>query len=125
MAPGILDSEILGLQTLEHVMRMTRTWDSFVSLMPKGGETIWGNLDSSPEEGLACRLVKQGCSEPSSNGNNANYSDIKREFQVKETVKYGRIVSFGKAESQMPPTQIPSLDSKVTYVYSVSLLWSI
>lgn len=114
MAPGLLDSEILGLQTLEHVMRVSRTWDSVVSLLPKGGETIWGNLDWSPEEGYACGPVKKGNFQPSPNDNNANYTDVKRGFQIKETVKYGRIISFGKEESQFPSSQIPSLDPKVT-----------
>ncbi|RVX20156.1 putative phospholipid:diacylglycerol acyltransferase 2 [Vitis vinifera] len=89
MDPGVLDSEILGLQTLEHVMRVCRTWDSIISLIPKGGETIWGNLDWSPEEG-----------------------DGKMEFQIKESVRYGRIISFGKATSQLPSSQLPNLGSK-------------
>lgn len=114
MAPGLLDSKILGLQTLEHVLRVSRTWDSIVSLLPKGGETIWGNLDWSPEEGHACQLVKKGNFQCSPND---NYTDAKRGFQIKETEKYGRIISFGKEESQLPSSQIPSLDSKVLYFY--------
>ncbi|KAJ4724968.1 Phospholipid:diacylglycerol acyltransferase 1 [Melia azedarach] len=112
MAPGVLDSEILGLQTLEHVMRVSRTWDSTVSLLPKGGETIWGNLDWSPEEGHACHLGKKGNFRPSPIENNANHSDRKSSFQIKEKVKCGRMISFGKVESQLPSSQIPSLDPK-------------
>lgn len=115
MAPGVLDSEILGLQTLEHVMRVSRTWDSTVSLLPKGGETIWGNLDWSPEEGHACHLGKKGNFRPSPIENNANHSDRKSSFQIKEKVKCGRMISFGKVESQLPSSQIPSLDPKVVY----------
>lgn len=113
MAPGVLDSEILGLQTLEHVMRVSRTWDSIISLMPKGGETFWGNLDWSPDEQHACQSVKKGQYVLSSNDMNANHTDIKTGFQVKETVKYGRIISFGKAESELPSSQIPNLDTEV------------
>ncbi|KAL9416370.1 hypothetical protein AB3S75_039545 [Citrus x aurantiifolia] len=109
MAPGLLDSEILGLQTLEHVLRVSRTWDSVVSLLPKGGETIWGDLDWSPEEGHACQLVKKGNFQCSPND---NYTDAMRGFQIKETEKYGRIISFGKEESQLPSSQIPILNSK-------------
>ena len=58
MAHGLLDSELLGLQTLD-VMLVSRTWDSIISLMPKGGETIWGNLDWSPEEGYSCDMAKK------------------------------------------------------------------
>ncbi|KAJ6985987.1 hypothetical protein NC653_023802 [Populus alba x Populus x berolinensis] len=75
MDPGVLDSEILGLQTLEHVMRVTRTWDSMASLLPKGGETIWGNLDWSPEEGHACDFSKKRYSRASAGEKDTNGSD--------------------------------------------------
>ncbi|RZB74939.1 putative phospholipid:diacylglycerol acyltransferase 2 isoform X2 [Glycine soja] len=45
VASGILNFDYIGRQTLEHAMRVCRTWDSIISLMPKGGETIWGGLD--------------------------------------------------------------------------------
>lgn len=118
MAPGLLDSEILGLQTLEHVLRVSRTWDSIVSLLPKGGETIWGDLDWSPEEGHARQLVKKGNFQCSPND---NYTDAMRGFQIKETEKYGRIISFGKEESQLPSSQIPILNSKVPYFLFFSI----
>ncbi|KAI4322355.1 hypothetical protein L6164_022059 [Bauhinia variegata] len=114
MAPGILDSDYLGLQTLEHVMRVSRTWDSIISLMPKGGETIWGHLDWSPEEGNNCHDVKKGCVKHTAGDNNYNNSDTKKNFQVKEPMKYGRIISFGKEASQLPSTLLPVLDSKET-----------
>ncbi|CAJ1979198.1 unnamed protein product [Sphenostylis stenocarpa] len=47
---SILNFGYLGRQALEHVMRVFRTWDSTISLMPKGCETIWGDLNSCPEE---------------------------------------------------------------------------
>ncbi|KAF2321705.1 hypothetical protein GH714_001646 [Hevea brasiliensis] len=59
MLSGVLDSELLGIQTVEHVLRVSRTWDSTVSLLPKGGETIWGNLDWFPEEGQVCVCSKE------------------------------------------------------------------
>ncbi|XP_021889773.1 putative phospholipid:diacylglycerol acyltransferase 2 isoform X2 [Carica papaya] len=113
IAPAVIDSEYLGLQTLEHVMRVSRTWDSIVSLIPKGGETIWGNMDWSPEEGHVCDLANKRLLQPSSSdNNNITNSDIKRGFRVKEPVKYGRIISFGKGSSQLPSSQLPTLDSK-------------
>ena len=42
VAPGVVDNEIFGQHTLQHLMCMTHTWDSTMSLLPKGGETIWG-----------------------------------------------------------------------------------
>ncbi|KAK6247299.1 hypothetical protein QUC31_018864 [Theobroma cacao] len=112
MAPGLLDSKILGLQTLEHVMRVSRTWDSIVSLVPKGGETIWGNMDWSPEERHACDFSRKRHSQPSPIDNNVNNSDVKRGFRVKDPVQYGRIISFGKTASQLHSSQLPTIDSK-------------
>ncbi|XP_062105240.1 putative phospholipid:diacylglycerol acyltransferase 2 [Humulus lupulus] len=113
MAPGVLDYDILGLQTLEHLMRVSRTWDSTISLLPKGGDTIWGNLDWSPEEGLSCDLDKRGNTQQlSSSDTNFNHSDGGRGFRIKEPVKYGRIISFGKAASQIPSSHLPPPDLK-------------
>ncbi|KAI5577729.1 hypothetical protein BDE02_09G134000 [Populus trichocarpa] len=103
---------ILGLQTLEHVMRVTRTWDSMASLLPKGGETIWGNLDWSPEEGHACDFSKKRYSQASVGDKDTNGSDVKMGFRVKESDKYGRIISFGKETLQLSSSQLPSVDTK-------------
>ncbi|KAK8516294.1 hypothetical protein V6N12_068904 [Hibiscus sabdariffa] len=54
-----LDLGILRLQALEHITQVSRTWDSLVSLVPKGGETIWGNMDWSPEEEHVCDFSKK------------------------------------------------------------------
>ncbi|CAI0398107.1 unnamed protein product [Linum tenue] len=107
MDPGVLDSEMLGLQTVEHLLRAGRTWDSIVSLLPKGGETIWGNLDWSPEENHACDLSKRKpLGERNSTDGNAKRSALK------EPVKYGRMISFGKAAAELPSSLLPSLDPK-------------
>ncbi|KAH6833239.1 Lecithin:cholesterol acyltransferase family protein [Perilla frutescens var. hirtella] len=99
MAPGLLDSEIFGLQAMERVMRVSRTWDSLISLLPKGGESIWGNLDWSPEEDHVCdsgMRVYQQQFEAKPNDTNG-----RRVFQVQESTKYGSIVSFGNTPSEM------------------------
>lgn len=118
MDPGVLDSEILRLQTLEHVMRASRTWDSIVSLLPKGGDAIWGNLDWSPEDGHSCDLAKKGYLQTSGD-TNFNNRDENRVFQVKEPVKYGRIISFGKETSQISSPQLPRHDFKVLFFNSL------
>lgn len=112
MFSGVLDPELLGIQTLEHVLRLSRTWDSTVSLLPKGGETIWGNLDRFPEEGQVCVLSKSRSLKTSKSNSS---SDVEGGLQVKESIKYGRIVSFGKSASQLPSTEIPSFDTKVLF----------
>lgn len=114
MAPGLLDSEIFGLQALEHVMRVSRTWDSIISLFPKGGETIWGGLDWSPEEDHVCDSSTEK-QEPQLIGNKANKTGDRISFQVQESTKYGRIISFGKKASQLHSSEIFSLDSQVPY----------
>ncbi|KAK8515709.1 hypothetical protein V6N13_139321 [Hibiscus sabdariffa] len=112
MASGVLDSGILGLQALEHITRVSRTWDSLVSLVPKGGEAIWGNMDWSPEEEHVCDLSKKRYSRFSLSNNNVNNSDLKIGFRVKDPVNYGRIISFGKAASVLHSSQLPTVDPK-------------
>ncbi|KAI5666503.1 hypothetical protein M9H77_16356 [Catharanthus roseus] len=119
VAPGLIDSKTLGLQTLEHVMRVSRTWDSIISLVPKGGETIWGNLDWSPEEDYECHSSKKRPLQ-SSKENNSNNSDSRVVFSVKDPTKYGRIVSFGKPASELPSSQLSTLVSKEVSSSSIS-----
>lgn len=110
LANGVLDSEILGLQTLGHLMRVSRTWDSVISLIPKGGEAIWGDSDWSPEEGYKCGLEKTQLTLIKASRNN---SDDKRGLSLKEHPKYGRIISFGKDASYLPSSKLPVLNAKV------------
>lgn len=114
MARGVLDSEILGLQTMEHhFMRVCRTWDSVISLIPKGGETIWGNLDWSPEEGLSCGLEKRRNPSSPINVQSTNKTGRKVGFTIKEQPKYGRMIRFGKSASHLPSSWPISLNTKV------------
>ena len=113
MAPVVLESEILGLQTFEHLMRISRSWDSVISLLPKGGETIWGNLDWSPEDGHSCDLTKKKFLHSTAGVTNNSNSNENIIFQVKEPIKYGRIISFGKESSELLSSKLPSHDIKV------------
>ncbi|AED91921.1 unnamed protein product [Arabidopsis thaliana] len=103
IAPGFLDTDIFRLQTLQHVMRMTRTWDSTMSMLPKGGDTIWGGLDWSPEKGHTCCGKKQKnnetCGEAGENG-----------VSKKSPVNYGRMISFGKEVAEAAPSEINNID---------------
>ncbi|OIT36012.1 PREDICTED: putative phospholipid:diacylglycerol acyltransferase 2 [Nicotiana attenuata] len=112
MAPGLLDSETFGFQTLQHIMRVSRTWDSVVSLVPRGGETIWGDLNWSPEVENICHKSKARHLQSSSKESNGNDTDSRRSFQVKELPKYGRMVSFGKEALELPSSQLSIIDSK-------------
>ncbi|XP_057838501.1 phospholipid:diacylglycerol acyltransferase 1 isoform X2 [Cryptomeria japonica] len=114
IAPGVLDSEIFGLHTLQHVLRMIRTWDSPMSMLPKGGETIWGDLDWSPEE--KCDSIPKKtklnaahiCKEHSSNKSSAKDVDSRE----KPLVHYGRILSFGKEASEQSSSELTMADYK-------------
>ncbi|WOL20187.1 hypothetical protein Cni_G28990 [Canna indica] len=106
LAPGVLDSDFLGFQTLRHVMRMTRTWDSTMSMIPKGGDTIWGGLDWSPEEGSQC------CPKKLKNNDSHASKDFDREMVEiqSQIVNYGRIISFGKDVAESPADKIERID---------------
>ncbi|KAL0424968.1 UNVERIFIED_CONTAM: Phospholipid:diacylglycerol acyltransferase 1 [Sesamum radiatum] len=52
IAPGVLDKDLFRIQTLQHIMKMTRTWDSTMSMIPKGGDTIWGEYHDMGFSGI-------------------------------------------------------------------------
>ncbi|XWS16188.1 hypothetical protein CRYUN_Cryun34aG0063600 [Craigia yunnanensis] len=106
IAPGFLDNDIFQLQTLQHMMRMIRTWDSTMSMIPRGGDTIWGGLDWSPEEGYSCGKKRER----------------KKDFQITDqagaesavsqarSANYGRIISFGKDVAEAPSSDVERID---------------
>ncbi|XP_047052564.1 phospholipid:diacylglycerol acyltransferase 1 [Lolium rigidum] len=106
IAPEVLDSDFLGLQTLRHLMRMTRTWDSTMSMIPKGGETIWGGFDWSPEDGFECKSKKKKVNDSEAS------KDVNGEpVEVhQEPVNYGRMVSFGKDVAEAPVSDIEQIE---------------
>jgi phospholipid:diacylglycerol acyltransferase len=63
-----------------------------MSMIPKGGDTIWGGLDWSPEEGCV----------PSKRRQRNNDTQLARQnvegnlASQSRNVNYGRIISFGK-----------------------------
>lgn len=113
MASGVLNFDYLGLQTVERVLRVCTTWDSIISLMPKGGETIWGGLDWCPKEWSNCDQVKKGYMKHFVSDNTYNCSDMQKGLHVNEPMKYGRIISFGKSVSQLLASLLTTLDSEV------------
>ncbi|KAJ4957836.1 hypothetical protein NE237_024947 [Protea cynaroides] len=106
IAPGFLDKDVFGLQTLQHVMRMTRTWDSTMSMIPRGGETIWGDLDWSPEEGYVCSPKKQSNNDTTAAADNVTDNV----FSQTKSANYGRIISFGKDVAELDSSKIERAD---------------
>ncbi|GAB2293306.1 Phospholipid:diacylglycerol acyltransferase 1 [Dionaea muscipula] len=105
IAPGFLDHEIFRFQTLQHVMKMTRTWDSTMSMIPRGGETIWGDMDWAPEEGYDCnkKNPKNDTTVVDNNGGESIASQGK-------SIPYGRMISFGKDVAEASPSEIERID---------------
>ncbi|KAK9280828.1 hypothetical protein L1049_003717 [Liquidambar formosana] len=106
IAPGFLDNDLFRLQTLQHVMRMSRTWDSTMSMIPKGGDIIWGGLDWSPEEGYVPSKKRQrnnGTQIAEQNETGSQVSQTKRG-------NYGRIISFGKDVAEADSSEIEMID---------------
>ncbi|KAG6415829.1 hypothetical protein SASPL_123248 [Salvia splendens] len=97
IAPGVLDQDLFHIQTLQHLMKMTRTWDSTMSMIPKGGDTIWGDLDSSPEDDYLPSKRRQNATDEAKDGS----SEPKR-----KRMHYGRIISFGKDIAEADSSEI-------------------
>lgn len=89
-------------------MRMTRTWDSTMSMIPKGGDTIWGGLDWSPEGLYNC-----GARKPKNNHTHSAIPNGKGVSSFKEGVNYGRIISFGKDAAELHSSKIERIDFRV------------
>lgn len=71
-----------------------------MSMIPKGGDTIWGGLDWSPEEYCHCDAKK------------LKNNDTKDAEPY--GVNYGRIISFGKDVAETHSSKIERIDFRVT-----------
>ena len=116
IAPGFLDNDLFRLQTLQYAMKMTRTWDSTMSMVPKGGDTIWVGIDWSPEEICSPSSRKQR-----NNDTQANEDQTGNEVSQTKRVNYGRIVSFGKDVAEAPSFEIEMIDFRVRQCVSLDI----
>lgn len=117
LAPGVLDSDLFQIQTLQHLMRMSRTWDSTMSMIPKGGDTIWGGLDWSPEEGYSPSKRKQGRNDTKVSIQNESASKVCESTQA----NYGRMVSFGREVAEASSSEIERIEFRVRLLIPVKL----
>lgn len=113
-----MDKDLFRIQTLPHLMKMLRTWDSTMSMIPKGGETIWGGLDWSPEEGYSPhkRKLRDKISQMASHQENQT-AESKRKH-----VNYGRMIAFGKDAAQKRSSDITRIDFRVMLIRNQMLL---
>ncbi|XP_071742409.1 phospholipid:diacylglycerol acyltransferase 1-like [Rutidosis leptorrhynchoides] len=111
VAPGVLDLDIFGFQTLQHAMRMTRTWDSTMSLIPKGGDAIWGTLDWAPEADHDC-VAKQVKKINDTTQAAVDDDDDDDDDDKSVTLNYGRIISFGKDVAEIHSSKVERVEFK-------------
>ena len=109
IAPGVLNNDFFHFQTLQHVMRMTRTWDATMSMIPRGGDTIWGGLDWSPEEDYNPNKRKHNPNGTESSGNTNDESQDTN----KMTTNYGRMISFGKDVADASLSELNRIEFRV------------
>lgn len=79
-----------------------------MSMIPKGGDTIWGGLDWSPEEGYLPSKRRKMVNESEVMSNDENESLVSQ-----QKVNYGRIVSFGKDVAKAPASEIERIEFRV------------
>lgn len=92
MAP-IIDSGLFGTRAFQHVLRVARTWESLTSMLPKGGNAIWGDVDWSPEEGYECAPPKKE--------EVGEFKDKDVGPSGKPVAHYGRFLSFGRELAEL------------------------
>lgn len=90
-------------------MRMSRTWDSTMSMIPRGGNTIWGDLDWSPEEGNSCARKREKKNETQI----ADQAGSENAVCKAKSANYGRIISFGQDVAESPSADIERIDFRV------------
>lgn len=80
-----------------------------MSMIPRGGDTIWGGLDWSPEEGYSCDQKR----EMKNSTLVTNPARAKSAISLTRSANFGRIVSFGKDVAEAPSNDIDRIDFKV------------
>lgn len=78
-----------------------------MSMIPKGGDTIWGGLDWSPEEGYVPSKRKQR--------NQGSQNETETMACEAKAVNYGRIISFGKDVVEAHSSEIKRIDFRVMH----------
>lgn len=118
VAPGVLEKDLFRFQMmLQHVMKMTRTWDSTMSMLPKGGDTIWGGLDWSPEEDY-CHDRR----DYKHNDTKTERRETKNPISQENIANYGRIISFGQEAAHAAASELKRIDFRVRFLINLTYL---
>lgn len=84
-----------------------------MSMIPKGGDTIWGGLDWSPEEGYSPSKRKQGKDD--------THKESEGEVCEATQAHYGRLVSFGRDVAEAPSSEIERIEFRVRLLILIML----
>lgn len=82
-----------------------------MSMIPKGGDVIWGDIDWSPEEGHLPSKRKQK-NDTRNGGHNGDGETVSS-----KKVHYGRIISFGKDIAEADSSEIERPEFLVRLFY--------
>ena len=85
-----------------------------MSMIPKGGDTVWGGLDWSPEAEYSCSPKKH-----MSNETKTTDQTDKGSLGLKNTLNFGRIISFGKDVAEAHSSRIERLDFRVMFLIPI------
>lgn len=77
-----------------------------MSMIPKGGNAIWGDLNWSPEEGYSASKKKK-------DENLKENDDVGQENPKRNKAHYGRMISFGKDVAEASQSDIDRIDFRV------------
>lgn len=114
MAP-LLDSAAWGTRAFQHVLRVSRTWESLSSMLPKGGNAIWGDIDWSPEEGFECS--------PPRKEEEGEFKDKDVGKSGKPVAHYGRFLSFGRELAELEKGKVKEKVEQVGIGPDVNTVW--
>lgn len=91
-----------------------------MSMIPKGGDTIWGGLDWSPEGYCNCSAKKH------KNNDTSSAFKIGKENLDMNNTNYGRLISFGKNIAELHSSKLERLDFRVMFlIYTLRILFMI
>lgn len=77
-----------------------------MSMIPKGGDVIWGGLDWSPEDGHLPSRRKLKNNDTHNGDHNGNGDTV----SFSKKTHYGRIISFGKDIAEADSSEIERIE---------------
>jgi len=82
-----------------------------MSMIPKGGNTIWGSLDWSPDVSHDCSVKKR-----KNNDTRNAFQNDKESLGFMKKTSYGRLISFGKDIAELHSSKLERLDFRVMFL---------